>query len=666
MSDDVQIPSTSGRQSSHRKREPPLLKKKKHQSNNIGWNKRRHERCFGLLHCLANRQLGRAPGWPYPSTTSPVAFSHCLERNGLRRNQQLMQKDVLGHHGCVNAIEFSRNDERFLASGGDDKRIFIWSVTDLMTSDKPKPHTIMEGEHMSNIFCVGFSSDTRRVWSAGNDTLVLLHDVETKKLVDVWRANEAVYGLSIHPSDDNLFMTAAEDGKVHIWDVRTTQHCDDALLLASSRFPMQSAMFNPVDGRLVATANAKDGVQLYDVRRLNKVLMQYEGRNGAMCVRWDGAGNRLLALRLKAQPVLYNVASRHPIAVFDHPGYYNSCTMKSCSFAGPNDEYAIAGSDDWNLYLWRCSTQRQSASKSPRFVKTAHSVLAGHRSIVNQVRYSVQNHLIASSGVEKIVKVWSPWSVVGGRIQAEARKMFTTNSDGVLDLLNSDLVRSHRSHEPGQHAEQEEDFHMLAFFDALVQREIEQSESSSDDDDSDRDFRTTAAHPSYCSEIPPSSSSSEEDDAQNRRSSSHQLRAGSSSSNSSTRKVHKVGATTATELIIRKRQRAEMEESRLARKRGRFSNELIAVSSTAADGGEAPSARLTSGEVATQNPRNDRLRRLRLLAVEGDTDSDDHSRTTPSSSTSANSTSEQLAAEFRRQKSTARRAYRERDSSESD
>lgn len=44
----------------------------------------------------------------------------------------------------------------------------------------------------------------------------------------------------------------------------------DALLLASNNFPMQSAMFNPIDGRLVAIANAKDGVQLYDVRRLNK------------------------------------------------------------------------------------------------------------------------------------------------------------------------------------------------------------------------------------------------------------------------------------------------------------------------------------------------------------------------------------------------------------
>ena len=35
----------------------------------------------------------------------------------------------------------------------------------------------------------------------------------------------------------------------------------------------------------------------------------------------------------------------------------------------------------------------------------AHMVLPGHRSIVNQTRYSKVHRVLASSGVEKIVKV---------------------------------------------------------------------------------------------------------------------------------------------------------------------------------------------------------------------------------------------------------------------
>lgn len=40
-----------------------------------------------------------------------------------------------------------------------------------------------------------------------------------------------------------------------------------------------------------------------------------------------------------------------------------------------------------------------------QWVESAQMVLYGHRSIVNQVRYNRQKCLLASSGVEKIIKV---------------------------------------------------------------------------------------------------------------------------------------------------------------------------------------------------------------------------------------------------------------------
>lgn len=38
---------------------------------------------------------------------------------------------------------------------------------------------------------------------------------------------------------------------------------------------------------------------------------------------------------------------------FDAEHYYNSCTMKSCCFAGDNDQFVLSGSDDFNLYMWK-------------------------------------------------------------------------------------------------------------------------------------------------------------------------------------------------------------------------------------------------------------------------------------------------------------------------
>lgn len=43
---------------------------------------------------------------------------------------------------------------------------------------------------------------------------------------------------------------------------------------------------------------------------------------------------------------------------------------------------------------------------STGWVNEASLILRGHRSIVNQVRYNYSHNLIASSGVEKMIKVY--------------------------------------------------------------------------------------------------------------------------------------------------------------------------------------------------------------------------------------------------------------------
>ena len=34
--------------------------------------------------------------------------------------------------------------------------------------------------------------------------------------------DDQVYGLNIHPEDNNVFLTASDDGKVMLWDIRTS------------------------------------------------------------------------------------------------------------------------------------------------------------------------------------------------------------------------------------------------------------------------------------------------------------------------------------------------------------------------------------------------------------------------------------------------------------
>ena len=104
------------------------------------------------------------------------------------------------------------------------------------------------------------------------------------------------------------------------------------------------------------------------------------GRSASMHVTWNSRGDRLLGLRRRLPPVLYKIESPISLAQFDHPGYYNSCTMKSCCFGGEDDTLVMSGSDDFNVYAWKVPEEGGGG-----WVSRALHVLQGHRSIVNQV-----------------------------------------------------------------------------------------------------------------------------------------------------------------------------------------------------------------------------------------------------------------------------------------
>ena len=68
---------------------------------------------------------------------------------------ELYSKDLKAHFGCVNALAFSKNG-KFLASGGDDRRILIWNMAKTLCDSKNRNKTL-DGRHESNVFCIDFN-----------------------------------------------------------------------------------------------------------------------------------------------------------------------------------------------------------------------------------------------------------------------------------------------------------------------------------------------------------------------------------------------------------------------------------------------------------------------------------------------------------------------------
>jgi len=409
-----------------------------------------------------------------------------------KTRSEFYSKDLKAHYGCVNALAFSKNG-KYLASGGDDRRILIWDMAKTL-SDAKKPNKSMIGCHESNVFCIDFDTTLEKVISGGNDEKVLVHDLETGKTLDIFPHDEPVYGIACHPECSELFASASSDGRVLVFDLRESNN--DPVMLHGSGFAFHDVSFNPVDPRLVVTANQNEGVSLLDYRKLNKPIMKYgisrqnqqkNSKISAMSAKFSPNGSHIFALGRRMNPVLYDISSPKAIAEFDHPGYFNSCTMKSGTFG--TQDLVFSGSDDFNIYAWKIPIHSDT-NQPTKTIKRADFVLKGHRSIVNQVRFNPVFNCVASSGVEKKIKLWSPFDITNDDVdkhgpsfsrrihRREDHLWMVQNSSNLLDC---------------EHESVEENPKMLAFFDSLVQRDLSSDETETDNERASLNFEDEIA-----------------------------------------------------------------------------------------------------------------------------------------------------------------------------
>ena len=135
-----------------------------------------------------------------------------------RNKKSLHSLDLKAHFGCVNALSFSKCGQ-FLASGGDDKRILLWDVSQAI--DRPnKAKNVMKAKHESNVFCIDFDCQNEKLFSGGNDEKLLIHDLKTGEIEDIFPHDEPVYCVCAHPECPELITTACSDGRVQLYDLR--------------------------------------------------------------------------------------------------------------------------------------------------------------------------------------------------------------------------------------------------------------------------------------------------------------------------------------------------------------------------------------------------------------------------------------------------------------
>lgn len=401
----------------------------------------------------------------------------------------------------------------------------------------------MQTSHMSNIFCLAPNAPGSHVFSSGNDQRLLMHCVETGKRLHVTSTFTPIYGLAIDPNtvESPIVYLASHERRILRFDSRTGRLQE---LPIKSKGQHHSVYLHPLEPHNLLLSSASQGAALFDLRHPRKCLFRFRcgfGRQRSNYSTFDRLGQRVLVLRPRLPPALFDTFDGRLIAQLDSPGYFNSSTIKSACFAGAEDEWVATGSDDYGVYLWKTpdarthrmceATVKSSFPYKPEtlneiredlhlryewpskptnlYINHADRVLRGHRSIVNQVRYNDSYSILASCGVEKIVKLWSPFDWTDNQSELPPPdtqcNVYTHEMDepDLTHAPDSVALQSHVKHFASRLSRSEqkslqEDSEMILFFRLLVSRDIDgaaglenfsSSDSSSDEDPDDEKIR---------------------------------------------------------------------------------------------------------------------------------------------------------------------------------
>jgi len=296
----------------------------------------------------------------------------------------------------VNALAFSSGGGRWLASAGDDRVVKLW---DLHQEDVSVPSCSFTGPG-SNVFTVAFSASNQYVYSGGADDQVLKYDLtryntnrqEGDSPIEAYTQHSGfIRSISCHPYQDEVFMSASEDGRVMLHDARTESRMTRAQATLQQAAEFSGAFFHPRMEHLFATSDVRGNVRLRDTRmafgpmrqrtkdgivhkyvtRVARRSVEAYIRPEASSIAWDPDGTKLAVIFLHWFPTIYTLSDSYPVAVCsgrnlpdgspsppDARTFSDSTTMKHGSFGGSSlttggEAYYSSGSDDFRGYLWQ-------------------------------------------------------------------------------------------------------------------------------------------------------------------------------------------------------------------------------------------------------------------------------------------------------------------------
>ncbi|CAN6307011.1 unnamed protein product [Urochloa humidicola] len=417
-----------------------------------------------------------------------------------------------GHDGCVNTVSFNPAGD-LLVSGSDDTNIILW---DWLAKTK---RLVYPSGHQENVFharVMPFTDDKTIVTVAADGQVRVGRLKEggevTTKLIG--EHDSRVHKMAIEPGSPYIFYSCGEDGLVQHFDLRsdsaTKLFTCYSFLNDRRRVRLNSIAIDPQNPYYFSIGGSDEYVRLYDMRKfqlddsrnINQPVDTFcpkhlikAGKVHITGIAYSYAREILVSYNDELVYLFQNNMGLGPNPVTAQPeffdkldqpqaysGHRNYRTVKGVSFFGPNDEYVVSGSDCGNVFIWR--------KKGGELMR----MMNGDKSVVNCIEPHPHFPFMATSGIDKTVKLWTPAakkvmplpknakeiiaSNERGREVDSSRAEVTLSSDVIMHVLRLHRRQSelHREDEPaaGDFASDADE----AFYIGFGNEEREQGENS--------------------------------------------------------------------------------------------------------------------------------------------------------------------------------------------
>nr|XP_039257390.1 DDB1- and CUL4-associated factor 8-like [Styela clava] len=331
----------------------------------------------------------------------------------VKRLEQQITLDA--HKGCVNALHFNQTGT-LLASGSDDLDIHIWD----WSSTSQEPFISYNSGHRSNVFQAKFmpNSSDLTVVSAARDGQVRVGYLsstgscrDTKKLS---QHRGSAHKLALDSTGcKSTFLSCGEDSVVMGYDLRETKASKKLVSVkqGDDKIPLYSIDTSPHRPQQFAVSGRDQWARVYDRRMLDpeapETVVKYcphhletatDTKANITCLVYNYDGSELLCSYNDEDIYLFD--TNHSTGcefTRKYKGHRNNATVKGVNFYGPKSEFVVSGSDCGNIFLWD-----KESSKVVQFMQ------GDDGGVVNVLEPHPNLPILATSGLDKNIKIWSP------------------------------------------------------------------------------------------------------------------------------------------------------------------------------------------------------------------------------------------------------------------